>query len=132
MTSNGRAGMLNLQLALELVPVAPVRAVGKNLVRIRLDHAGFAQPQRVETDRVIGAVLAPLLVGNIPERLERVVITTGEAGTHDLLCGSCRIGSAKVGRLEDFAQYALGRDRMFAHEVRVPRNHAAKILRPRA
>src|SRR2546423_168678 len=32
-----------LQLALELVPVAPVRSVGENLVRTRLDHACFAQ-----------------------------------------------------------------------------------------
>jgi len=69
---------LGLQLPLEFVPLIPVGAVGKNLVWARLDHADFAQPKRVEADRIVGAVLAPLCIGNILERLECVVIPAGE------------------------------------------------------
>src|SRR5215472_13223500 len=56
-----------LQLALQLVHEAPVRGVGNDLVGIRLDHAGLAQPQRVKAHRVLGIVLPPFCVGNFLE-----------------------------------------------------------------
>src|ERR1700746_173865 len=41
-----------LQLAFELVQKAPIRAVGDDLVRARLDQARLVQPQRVKPHRV--------------------------------------------------------------------------------
>ena len=59
---NGPPHYSALQLALELVPVAPIRTVGENLVRTRLDHARLAQPQRVKTARILGIVVPPTYV----------------------------------------------------------------------
>src|SRR5262252_4712883 len=64
-TSNGRARMLNLQLALDLVEETPVRSLGDDLVGGRLDHARFAQTQRIEPDRVLGIVVPPLRVWDL-------------------------------------------------------------------
>jgi hypothetical protein len=50
-----------LQLAFELIQEAPVRAVGNDLAGRQLNHAGFAQAERVEPDRIFRIVLAPLV-----------------------------------------------------------------------
>src|SRR5262245_13773751 len=42
-----------LQLALELVEETPVRAVRDDLVGSGFDRGGFAQPQRIEADRIL-------------------------------------------------------------------------------
>src|SRR5436853_7410049 len=59
---DGERWSSTLQLALELIEETPVRAVRDDLCRSGFDHAGFAQPQGIEADRVLGIVLAPLVV----------------------------------------------------------------------
>src|SRR6266849_321453 len=65
-------GRSRLQLALELVQEAPIGAVGDDLLRARLDHAGFMQPQRVEAHGVLGVIFAPFVVAVFAESLQRV------------------------------------------------------------
>src|ERR1041384_3194985 len=54
-----RRPTLPLQLPLELVQKAPVRALADDLLRARLDHACLVKAERVEADAVLGVVLAP-------------------------------------------------------------------------
>src|SRR6516164_3912704 len=56
-----------LQLALEFVEEPPIGRIGDDLVGGRLDHARFAQPQRIEPDRVLGIVVPPLRVWDLLE-----------------------------------------------------------------
>src|SRR5262249_15497084 len=58
------------QLALELVPEAPIRAIGEDLVRTGLDHARVVQAKRVEAYRILRIVVAPLRVGDFSHRLQ--------------------------------------------------------------
>src|SRR6266446_3278394 len=119
-----------LQLAFELVQEVPIRAVGDDLLRARLDHSGFMQAQRVEADRVLGVVLAPIIVWNVFQRLESVIIARGEAAIDEAPRDPRRLSGAEIGRLEDGAQHALGCDRVFADVVAVAQHHAAEMLRP--
>jgi len=108
--------MLSLQLALELVEEAPVGRLRNELVWRRLDHAGVAQPQRVEANRVLGIILAPFVVGDFFERLQRIVVASGEPAVDHSLRRGHRISDAKVGCLENRAQRPLGCDGMLANE----------------
>src|SRR5437763_3774862 len=67
-----------LQLAFKLIQKAPVRSFGNDLAGCGLDHASFAQPQRVETQSILGIVLAPFVVWDLVERLQCVVIARCE------------------------------------------------------
>src|SRR5215469_12460888 len=125
------ASLSRLQLAFELVQKAPVGAVGNDLLRVRLDYAGFVQPKGIEPDRVFGVVLTPFVVGNLGQRLQRIIVAVGETPINDPSGGARRLGDAKIGGLEKGAQYTLGRHRIFAHIIAVARQHAAIILRPR-
>src|SRR3954452_7693342 len=122
---------LRLQLALELVEEAPVGAFGDELAGARLDHADLLEPQRVETERVLRVELAPSVVGDLGQRLERVIVSLREPAIDQLLCDPFRLGGAEVGGLEDGPQVALGGDRMRANELAVAERCAAEILRPR-
>ena len=48
-----------LQLASELFEEVPIRTVGNDLLRARLDQAGLVQPESVEPKRVVGIPFAP-------------------------------------------------------------------------
>jgi hypothetical protein len=52
---------LSLQLLLQLVQEAPLRALSDDLLGGALDHPCFVQAERIKTDRVFGIVLAPPL-----------------------------------------------------------------------
>src|SRR5216684_8014436 len=99
-----------LQLALEFVHETPVRSFCNDLVGIRLDHAAFAQPQRVEPDRVFGIVIAPFVIGHVIQRLQCVVVASREPAVDHPSCSACRIACAQVGRLEDRPQDAISGD----------------------
>jgi hypothetical protein len=71
-------GPLRLQLALDLVEEAPVSAIGDERVGVRLDHAQLVQPQRIEAQCVLGVVIAPDDVADLPQRLDRVIVPVGE------------------------------------------------------
>src|SRR5262249_21106811 len=59
------APFLSLHLLLQLVEEAPVGALGDDLLRGRLQHADLVQAQGIEAHAVLGAVLAPLAIGEI-------------------------------------------------------------------
>src|SRR2546422_11251310 len=56
---NVRTSSSSLQLALELVEKAPIGPLRDDFVWAGLDHSGFAQPQRVEAQGILGVVIAP-------------------------------------------------------------------------
>src|SRR5271165_892322 len=92
-----------LQLAFELVQEPPIRPIGDDLLRAGLDHPGFVQAQRVEPESVLVIVLAPFVVRDLVERLQRVIIARGETAIDEPSCGPRRLGDAEVGGFEDGA-----------------------------
>ena len=101
------------------------------LLRARLDHADLVQAQRVEAHRVLGVVLAPLVVGDLVQRLEGIVVAAC-VKPPSTSCRATRSGSAtqRSAALRIGAHHALGRDRILADELAVARQHAAEVLRP--
>ena len=81
----------------------------------------LVQPERVEPQRVLRVELAPDVVGQLGQRLERVVVVLREAAIDQAPRGPLRLGGADIGGLEDGAHRALGRDRMVPDELRVAR-----------
>src|SRR5215472_2819019 len=67
-----------LQFAFERVEEAPIRTFGDDLLRARLDEAGFPQPQRVEPEGILGVVFAPFVVRKLAQRLEDIFVPGGE------------------------------------------------------
>src|SRR5262245_10811971 len=65
---------LRFQLFAQLVPETQVCSVRDDLLRSRSDHPGLMQAQRPETHRIQGVALPPFAVGDILERLERIVV----------------------------------------------------------
>src|SRR5215472_484061 len=122
---------LCLQLAFELVEEAPIGAVGNDLLRARLDEAGFVHAQSVEPEGVLGVVFAPLVVWVVAQRLQRVIVALCETAVDELPRGSRRIASAQIGGLQDRPQHPLARDRVLAHELAIAGQQTAEILRPR-
>src|SRR5262249_40807916 len=120
----------SLQLTLELVEEAPVRALRDDLTGRRLDHARLVQSQRIEPDRVLGIVLSPLSVRQLVHDLQRIVVTGCEMPVHE---GSCRtIGRrrAEIDGFQDSAQRPLGGNRILANEFSASREKTAEVLRP--
>src|SRR6516164_4742292 len=66
-------GGSTFQFAFELVKQTPISRIGNDFVGARLDHTGFAQPQRIEPDSIGGIVLTPFVVGNFLQHLQRIV-----------------------------------------------------------
>src|SRR6516165_2992474 len=120
------AALSGLKLALEVVPEMPIRSLGDDLVGRRLDHADFAQAQRIEPQGIRWIVCAPLRVWNFLEHPLSVVEALDEPSIDDFLRGAGGLGRAEVGRLKDRAQDALGCYRMLADEVPVARQHTAE------
>src|SRR5262245_43619223 len=85
------APSLSLELALELVEEAPVGRLRDELVGRQLDHARVTQPQRVEAKRVVGIILAPFVVRDFLQRLQRIVVARGKAAIDDLARRSHRV-----------------------------------------
>src|SRR5262245_44862683 len=63
-----------LELVLELVEKVPVGGLRDYLAGDRLNHTRFAQPQRIEPNRIFGIVVSPSCVTNLAHRLKRVVV----------------------------------------------------------
>ena len=98
----------------------------RSCVRARLDHADLVEAQRVEAHRVLGIELAPAVVGQLRQRLERVFVARREPAIDQTLRGPLRLGGADVGGLEDGTQKALGGDRMIADELRCCRTACSR------
>src|ERR1700674_2159916 len=101
---------LTLQLLLQLVEEPPVGALGDQLLRARLDHARLVQAERVEADRVLGAVLAPPAVGDVLHGLQRVLVRVGEPPVDHGAGRHLRLERADPVRLEEGADRPLGGD----------------------
>jgi hypothetical protein len=52
------------QLAFDLGKEAPIGILSDDLLRARLEQAGFVQPQRVEAKRILGVVVPPFVEGS--------------------------------------------------------------------
>src|SRR3989442_2578232 len=85
-TPSPRRTLLPLQLSLQLVAETPVGALGKDLLRRRLDHSYLVKTERVKADRIHGVVLAPLRVG---QALTDLCITNRH-------CGHKKAGSSEA------------------------------------
>src|SRR5215510_2083402 len=122
---------LSLQLLLQCIEEAPVGALGHELLWGRLDHPDFVQAQGVEADRVLGAVAAPLPIGQLPHGLGGVLVVCRNAALDERTGHALGLQRADVGRLEDGAQRTLGRDWVSPSELPVGDDHAAEVLGPR-
>src|SRR5712672_3605462 len=105
-----------LQLAFELVEESPIGTLGDDPVGVRLDHARLTQAQCVEAERVFGIVLAPLVIGDFLERLQRVVIPRRESAFDQAPCSAHGIAGAEIGRFEDGAQRPLRSNRILVDQ----------------
>src|SRR2546426_8769803 len=119
---------LPLQLLLQLVKEAPVRALRNDLLRGGLDHPRLVETEGIEPHGVLGVVLAPPAVRNLLHRLERVLVLVAAVG--DQSSRFRRFQRAKVRRLQDRAQRPFRRDGMLANECLVRADDAAEVLRP--
>src|SRR5712691_6756608 len=66
---------LSLHLPLQLVEEAPVAALGTDLLRADLNHPHLVEAEGVEAHGILMVVLAPLVVGDLLQRMEGVVVT---------------------------------------------------------
>src|SRR6516164_3815217 len=85
-----------LQLPLQLVQKAPIRALGNDLLRARLDDPDLMQAQRVEPQCVLVIVFEPFVVGHLVQCLQRVIIPRGEAAIDESSCSPRRLGHAEI------------------------------------
>src|SRR5215470_10465886 len=122
--------MLPLQLLLELVEDAPVRALRDDLLWARLDHPGFLEPDCVEAHGVGRVHDSPLAVGQRFHRLQGPVVAIGVAVVHEESRGPLGLERTYSRCFEEGTQGALGRDGVLPHEVTVGRHHAAEVLGP--
>src|SRR5262245_41155795 len=88
-----------LQFALELVEETPVGALRNDSVRIRFDHSGLAQAQRIKAHGILGIVVPPLRVADLFHCLEGVVVPI-TAVRHDA-SGALGLSRAKVRCLQE-------------------------------
>src|SRR2546423_14181532 len=95
--------LLSLQLLLELLEEPPVGALRDELLRAGLEHPSLVQAQSVEAKRVLGVVLAPLVVWNIFHGLEGIVVPGRVALVHEDPGRPLRLTRAHVGCFQDRA-----------------------------
>lgn len=80
--------------------------------------------------RVLRIVLAPLVVGYLPQRLECILIVRRVAPLHQQARDPFRLADADLGGLQDGAERAFRRDRVLLDKVPVPERDAAEVLGP--
>src|SRR5256712_7852655 len=96
-TPSPRRTLLPLQLSLQLVAETPVGALGKDLLRRRLDHSYLVKTERVKADRIHGVVLAPLRVGQALNGAADILVWSGgEASVHDGARDAVRLEGAQT------------------------------------
>ena len=84
-----------LQLVLEFVQEAPVGALGDDRVRGRIELSKLVQPASVEPQRLLRVELAPSIVAQVSQHLERVIVVLREAALDQLPSGTLpRVTSA--------------------------------------
>src|SRR5262249_61942321 len=103
----------------------------ENLLRARLDETGFVEAKGVETDRVLGIVLAPLGVRHVPKGLKRVVVALRVALVNEEPCGPLRLEHADVGGFHHRPDGSLCRYWVLPDKVAMSGHDTAKVMRPR-
>jgi hypothetical protein len=89
-----------LHFPLQLVKKAPVRALREQLLRAGLDHAHLVQPQGVKAQGVFGMRLAPAVVREAPQHLDRHVVAPLVAFRDEHAGGLLGCLRAQVSRLQ--------------------------------
>src|SRR5215468_6242129 len=102
---------LPLQLLLQLMEETPVGALGDELLGAGLDHTGLVQTEGIEAYRILGVVLAPLVVGKLLHGLQGVAVVRRVALVYQQLGSPLRLPSTDVGRFQNGTQRPLGRHR---------------------
>src|SRR6516225_1278545 len=121
-----------LQLVFEFIEKMPIGVFGDQLLWVGIDQTGLVQPQCVEADRVLGIQVAPNVVTDFAQRLQRIVVTRRNSSIDNQLRRTPRIGCTQVSGLEDGTQRELSCNGIFASKLRASRQHATIILRPRS
>src|SRR5204863_4431192 len=109
-------GPSSLQLILQLVEEPPVRPLRDETLRRRLDHPGLAKTERIEADRVLRIVDAPLVVRDVLHRLERIVVARCEGAVDEGARGPLGREGAEAGPLQERPPRPLGRERRLLAE----------------
>src|ERR1043166_6270773 len=122
--------LLSLQLLLELLWEPPVGALGDELLRTALEHTSLVQAEGVKAHRILGVVLAPLVVWNIFHGLEGIVVPGRVALIHKDPGRPLRLTRAHVGCFQDRAQRPFGGHRVCPDECPVPGHHVAEVVGP--
>src|SRR5271157_414885 len=92
-----RTSLSRLQLALQLIEQAKIGAVGDDALRVVLDHTELMHAQCIKPDRVLGIVVAPKIVGDFGDGLQRVVVARGKAAIDEQPRGLFGRTGAEVG-----------------------------------
>src|SRR5262249_27893626 len=124
--------VLPLQFLLQLIQKAPIRSLGNDLLRTRIDHPHLFEAEGVEAQGVLGVELAPSTVRERPDRLKGGIIILREVSIHNEPGDPLRFEGAHVRRFQDRSKGALSGPRVFPNKFSIPRQHAAEILRPGA
>src|SRR5215471_16707358 len=117
--SAARAGVRN-------IAAVPIRSVGDDLLRARFDEPHFVQAKRVISEGILGAIFVPFTIGELAQRLQRIVIASGKAAIDEPPRDACGFSGAELVGFEDGPQYAFGRDRIPPHVLAVASQHTAE------
>src|SRR6516162_8711573 len=113
-----------------LVEELPVGSIRDDFPRARFQHPSFAQTKRVKTHCVFGIVVTPAVVRHVRKSLNRIVAAGREGPIYHTLRNKGRFVHAQIRRPEHGANQTLGGNGIFPYKFAIPRQHAAKILRP--
>src|SRR3954451_11720104 len=117
-----------LHLALELIEKAPVGVPGNELLRVGLDQSGFRHAQCIEAERVLGIIVAPNVVPDLAQRLQRIIVARCEPLIDQQLRHARGLGGAQISGFQYGAQDAFGRDWVIAREFSPGGEQAAIVL----
>src|SRR5215469_11615552 len=90
------------------------------------------KPQSVEAHRVFWIVLPPFVIGNVTQRLQRIVAVERKTAFDESSRSEQGLAGAEIGTLQNGAHDAFSRDWILSHILPVARQHAAEIFRPGA
>ena len=124
--------LLLLQLLLQLVEEAPIRALSDQLLRTRLDEADLVQTQSVETERVLGIGITPSAIRQVLQNRQRHLVAGLIPLGGQIARRPLRFLRAEIRGLQEGAQSASRRDGILLGERTAGTDHAAEILRPGA
>src|SRR5262249_36625701 len=124
-------GPLRLQLLLELVQEALVRALLNEFLRIGPDETYLVKLQGGKAQGVLRTVLSPTAIGQLRERLADELRSHHKLPLDQILRDSIGLAGTNASSFEDRPQRTLRSDRMSSDKVALACDEAAKMLGPR-